>query len=126
MTTSIVECPHCHYRFNYEFIWGGSFHSIRLGTYRLFKCPNCKEIHSFKITRFGTDPLLPTYGDNSETGVGGRTWALMLGPLIALITLGFVLEFIFGFQRLILFMISIVVGIVWLLGYIAYLYWKAS
>ena len=93
LTTSIVECPHCHYRFNYEFIPSASFYSIRLGTNRIFKCPNCKELHNFKITHFGTDPSLPTHGDNAETGIGAKIWALMLGPLLALVVIGFLLLF---------------------------------
>ena len=56
-TTSRVECPHCHYKFNYEWIPGISIFAIKLGPYRLFKCPNCKELHTFKITDFGSDPL---------------------------------------------------------------------
>jgi hypothetical protein len=105
---------------------GVSLHSIRLGTYRLFKCPNCKEIHTFKITHFGADSSLPTHGDNAETGIGSRIWALMLGPFITLIAIGFLIEFIIGFQSLIPFMTSIPLGIAWLLGYVVYLYRKAS
>jgi hypothetical protein len=126
VTTSIVECPHCHYRFNYEFIPGGSFYSIRLGTQRLFKCPHCREIHRFNVTHFGTDPSLPTYGDNAETGIGGRTWALMLGPMIALIVIGFLLRFIIGFQHSLFLIIPITLGIVWIAVYVIYLVRKSG
>jgi hypothetical protein len=126
VTTSIVECPHCHYRFNYEFIPGGSFYSIRLGKQRLFKCPHCKELHRFSITHFGTDPSLPTYGDNAETGIGGGTWALLLGPMIALIVIGFLLRFIIGFQHPLYLIIPITLGILWTVVYTVYLFVKSG
>ena len=126
LTTSIVECPHCHYRFNYEFIPSASFYSIRLGTQRIFKCPHCKELHKFNVTRFGTDSSLPTHGDNAETGIGGRIWALLLGPLLALTLIGYLLLFIVGFQYILAFIIPMVLGIVWTLSYIVYLFWKVS
>ena len=124
LTTSIVECPHCHYRFNYEFIPSASFYSIRLGNQRIFKCPHCKELHSFKITHFGTDPSLPTHGDNAETGIGVKVWVLLLGPLLAFVVIGFLL--LFTFQYIILFIIPLALGIAWTFVYIVYLYWKVS
>jgi len=121
MTTSIVECLHCHYRFNYEFIPGASFHSIRLGPKRLFKCPNCKDIHTFTIDHFGTDPSLPTFGDNSQTGIGGRTWAMLLGPVVALVALGYLLEFTVGFRYPSFLITPIALAIVWIVVYTVYL-----
>jgi hypothetical protein len=126
VTTSIVECPHCHYKFNYEFIPGVSFYSLRLGTQRLFRCPHCKELHRFSITHFGTDSSLPTYGDNAETGIGGRTWALMLGPMIALIIVGFLLRFLVGFQHPLFLLIPITLGILWIVVYFVYLIMKSG
>ncbi len=126
MTTSIVACPHCHYKFNYEFIPGASIYSIRLGTQRIFKCPHCKELHRFSITHFGTDPSLPTYGDNAETGIGGRIWALMLGPMIVLIVIGFVLRFAIGFQHPLFLLIPITLGILWVFVYVVYLFVKSG
>ena len=122
LTTSIVECPHCHYRFNYEFIPGASFAAIRLGPVRIFKCPNCKELHNFRISHFGTDPSLPTHGDNSETSLGGKTWALLLGPLLTLVVISMLLII----QHPILFIIPLVVGIAWPAVYIIYLYRKGN
>src|SRR5208282_1154866 len=115
MTTSTVECPHCHYRFNYEFIPSASFYSIRLGTQRIFKCPQCKELHNFNVTYFGKDPSLPTHGDNAETGVGAKIWVLMLGPLLAFVLIGLLL--LFTFQIIILFIIPLVLGVAWPLLY---------
>ena len=126
MTTSIVECPHCHYKFNYEFIPGASFTSIRLGPARIFKCPNCKELHKFNINHFGTDPALPTHGDNAETSIGGRNIALAAGPLIVLVALGILLVAIGTFHSALVVLIPSVIGILWILAYIAYLYWKAT
>ncbi len=126
MTTSIVKCPHCQYTFNYEFIPSASFYSIRLGTQRIFKCPHCKDLHSFNITHFGIDPSLPTYGDNAETGIGGRVWTLLVGPLFILLAIAFLLLFIAGIQSIFVFIIPITIGIVWILVYIGYLYRKAS
>ena len=124
MTTSIVECPHCHYRFNYEFIPGASFTSIRLGPVRIFKCPHCKELHNFRISHFGSDPSLPTHGDNSETSIGGKVWGLLLGPLIVLVTVGILL--LVTYQDYILFIVPLVLGFAWIALYIIYLYRNAS
>ncbi len=124
MTISIVECPHCHYKFNYEFIPSVSFYSLRIGTQRIFKCPNCKELHKFNVTHFGTDPMLPTHGDNSETGIGGRMWALLLAPLAALIILGYLFLLTSGYVSV--FLILVAIGIIWPLAYIAYLYKKVD
>ena len=124
LTTSIVECPHCHYRFNYEFIPSASFYSIRLGTQRIFKCPHCKELHNFKITDFGKDSSLPTHGDNAETGIGAKIWTLLLGPLLAFVVIGFLL--LFTFQYIILFIILLSLGIAWTIVYVMYLYRKVS
>ncbi len=126
MTTSIVECPHCHYKFNYEFIPGASFYSIRLGPQRLFRCPNCKHIHRFTITHFGTDPSLSTHGDNSETGLGAKIWALMLGPSLAIIFIGIFLQITFEPESSVLIIAPVVLGILWIVGFVAYLIRKSS
>lgn len=121
-----MECPHCHYKFNYEFIPGASIHSIRLGTQRIFRCPHCKEIHRFKITDFGVDSSLPTYGDNAETGVGLRIWVAMLGPTFVLLAIGFLLQFTVGLQQPLFLVVPILLGILWILVYIAYLFVKSG
>lgn len=126
MTTAIVECPHCHYRFNYEFIPGASFHAMRLGKQRIFKCPNCKDLHKFNITHFGNDPSLPTHGDNAETGIGDKIWTTLLGPLFTLIAIGYVLLFLYNFQNPLVLIIPVVLGAVWITVYSVYLYRKAS
>jgi hypothetical protein len=122
-SAALVKCPHCNSKFNYEFIPGVSFYSIRLGTHRLFKCPNCKELHTFKVTNFHSDPSLPTYGDNSETGIGIKTWGLLLGPIIVLSIMAVFLP-ILGFNNTIIGMSPVLVGIPWIVIYISYLYLK--
>jgi hypothetical protein len=121
---SKVECPHCHFKFNYELIPGASFYSIRLGTNRLFRCPNCKEIHSFNVTNFKSDPSLPTYGDNSETGIGLKIWGLLLGPLIVLSIITAILPTL-GFTNNILILSPAIIGVAWTIIYVVYLYLKS-
>ncbi|MGA2385614.1 MAG: hypothetical protein ABSG33_03675 [Candidatus Bathyarchaeia archaeon] len=124
MTTSIVECPHCHYRFNYEFIPSVSFYSIRLGTQRILKCPQCRDLHRFNVTHIGTDPSLPTHGDNSETGIGGRIMVLLFAPFVAFAAIGCFLLFTYGY--IVAFTILLAIGVAWLFSYVAYLFLKTS
>ena len=121
MTVSTTECPGCHYRFNYEWIPGASFHSIRLGPKRIFKCPHCKELHKFSVMHFGSDPTLPTHGDNAETGIGKRIWALMLIPSLALVLVGAFLP-VFMAQSFPYSIILVVVGVAWVSAYVVYLF----
>jgi hypothetical protein len=67
---------------------------------------------------------LPAHGDNTETGIGAKVWALLLGPLLAFVAIGFLL--LFTFQSIILFIIPLSLGIAWIFVYIIYLYWKVS
>lgn len=83
MSTSICKCYKCGYKFNYEFIPGASFHSIRLGTKRIFRCPKCHTLQKFDLMTKGPDKSLKTYGDSAELGLGFKIWinALVI-PLI--------------------------------------------
>ena len=121
MTTSVTECPGCHYRFNYEWIPGASFHSLRLGPKRIFKCPKCRELHKFRVMDFGSDPNLPTHGDNAETGIGKKIWALLLVPSLALFMSGAFLPVLVA-QPFSYTIILLVLGIAWVSGYVVYLY----
>jgi hypothetical protein len=78
------------------------------------------------MTSFGTDPSLPTFGDNSETGIGGKIWGLMLGPPIALIVIGFLLRSVIGFQRPAFLLVPVALGILWIMIYIIYLVVKSG
>jgi len=125
MTVSITVCPGCHYRFNYEWIPSASFHSIRLGPKRMFRCPKCRELHKFSVMHFGSDPNLPTHGDNAETGIGKKIWALLLVPSLALLLFGAFLP-VFVAQSLSYFFIPIVLGIAWASAYVVYLIWAVK
>lgn len=125
MTTSIVECPHCHYRFNYEFIPGASLGAIRLGTQRIFKCPNCKELHEFDVVHFGKDLSLPTHGDNAETSIGGKVLVLIIVPLLAFTVLGILVLGTGISQGLLVSIVLQTIGFVWVIVYIYHIYRKA-
>jgi hypothetical protein len=103
-----------------------SIYSLRVGTQRIFKCPNCKELHKFNVTHFGTDPMLPTHGDNSETGIGGGVWAVLLIPFVALLALGFFLLFTVKSPNVLLLIIPVTLAVAWILIYTLYLYLKVS
>jgi len=120
MVTSVCSCYKCNYRFNYEYILGVSYHSIRLGNKRIFRCPNCKTLQKFDLSNKGLDKSLKTYGDSSELGIGARVWALMLLPTFLLIALGNLSFFIFPQYIYILFVL-IFLGVVWVFGYLIYL-----
>lgn len=45
-----VTCPKCGQSFEYEFVPGGSFTSIRLGPYRYMRCQKCGKWALFNIT----------------------------------------------------------------------------
>jgi len=126
MTTSIVECPHCHYRFNYEFIPAASLGSIRLGTSRIFKCPNCKDLHKFDVVHFGKDPSLPTHGDNAETSIGGGVFVLMIAPVIILTALGIILLNMGISQGVLVLIILQIIGFGWIAVYLVHIYRKAN
>lgn len=121
MTTAITECPACHYRFNYEYIPGFSFHAIRLGNKRIFRCPKCRELHKFPLTDHGSDPSLPTQGDTAEVGIGARIWITMLVPTLVLSFAGAFLPIFAGPQSLNYFFIPIIAGLVWIIFYLIYL-----
>lgn len=126
MTTSIVECPHCHYKFNYEFIPGASLGAIRLGSSRIFKCPNCKDLHKFDVVNFGKDPSLPTHGDNAETSMGGKVLVLLIAPLLVLTVIGIALLDM-GISQALLILITLqVAGILWMIVYMVHIYRKAN
>ena len=120
MTTSVCKCYKCNYKFNYEYIPGVSYHSIRLGNKRIFRCPKCKTLQKFDLSNKGPDDSLKTYGDSSELWIGAMIWALMLLPTFFLLALGSFSFFIF-LQSFYIPFILIFLGIVWVFGYLIYL-----
>lgn len=55
--TSLLHCPKCDNRFEYRWLPGGSFDSIRWGNYRYILCPRCGNRSWFDIwsTRINED-----------------------------------------------------------------------
>ena len=47
--TSRLTCPQCGNQFDYNWVPGGSFSAVRLGTKRYMQCPNCLEWSTFEI-----------------------------------------------------------------------------
>jgi len=126
MTVSILECPKCHTRFNYEFSWGASSSSIKRGDRAIFKCPVCKELSDFGLENEGRDPTLPTYND-LQVGIGGRLWGLLLGPCLGLIALGVILSTTpAGSSYFLLFPVPILGGIAWVVGVVYFLKKRVS
>ena len=47
--TSRLTCPKCGKTFDYEWLPGGSFTALRLGTKRYMRCPLCKKWSLFDV-----------------------------------------------------------------------------
>ena len=69
---------------------------------------------------FGSDPTLPTHGDNSETGIGKGVWVLLLFPLVPILFGAFLPTF-GGPGSLSYFYIPMVLGFAWIAAYVTYL-----
>lgn len=120
MSTAVCTCYKCGYKFNYEFVWGGSLYSIRLGPYRMFRCPKCHALQAFDIMHKGPEKSLKTYGDSMQIWIGARVLALILGPTLALILFGAFSFFLFV-QPIYIHILLIVLGVVWSVLYLVYL-----
>ena len=46
---SKLKCPKCGYEFEYKWIPGVSFTSIKLGKKRYMRCPECRKFSLFNI-----------------------------------------------------------------------------
>jgi hypothetical protein len=53
-----VVCPRCNMQFNYQFVPGASFTSLRLGKSRYMRCPLCGKWSVIKIVG---QPAMPPY-----------------------------------------------------------------
>jgi len=97
---------------------------MKFGERSIFKCPICKELNAFSLANKGRDPALPTYNE-MQVGLGGRIWALLLGPFLVLLAIGLVLlavtppspEYLLG-------LVPIIGGIAWVAAYFGHLYRK--
>jgi len=63
---SHLVCSHCGFEFDYAWVPGASFTSIRLGIARLFNCPRCGESSLFNIWDTRVDPAT----HHCETRIG--------------------------------------------------------
>ena len=120
MSTSVCKCYKCGYKFNYEFILGASFHSIRLGTKRIFRCPKCKTLQKFYLMDKGPNKSLKTYGDSSELGIGAKMWAVILLPTLVLTFFG-AFSFSLFIKPVYLHLVLIILGIAWLFASLVYI-----
>jgi len=126
MTVSILECPKCHSRFNYEFSWGASASSIKRGDRAIFKCPICKELNDFDLGNEGRDLTLPTFND-LQVGIGRRIWGLLLGPFLGLMVISVTLSItLAGSPYFLLFPVPIIGGIAWAVGIVYFLKKRVS
>ena len=61
-----LRCPKCGGTFDYEYLPGGSFSAVRLGTHRYFRCPLCHRFALFDL-RGNPEPTrasaAPAYSD---------------------------------------------------------------
>lgn len=62
--TSKLTCPKCGKTFDYNWVPGGSFTSVRLGKKRYLRCPRCHEwsIYDIKSTRTSKAQSPPPWG----------------------------------------------------------------
>lgn len=51
-----LKCPKCNSEFDYSYIPGASFTSVRLGESRLIRCPVCHKWSMFNIWKTRVDP----------------------------------------------------------------------
>lgn len=53
---SHLKCKKCGVEFDYAYLPGGSFTSIRLWNSRFLRCPNCTKWSLFNLTKTRVDP----------------------------------------------------------------------
>ena len=93
--TATLQCPKCHASFEYEYLTGASFTSIRLGSRRAMRCPQCRRFSSFDLhppegSAAPPRGALPRYDDRRPTlwrltrvvvpAVGALTAVSLLAP----------------------------------------------
>lgn len=125
MVTAVCKCYKCNYEFNYEYIPGSSFHSIRLGYKRIFRCPKCHTLQKFDLREKGPKESLKTYGDSADLGVGAKLFAILLVPTILLSFFGGI-SFIFFVNPLYLHFVLIFSGVVWVVLALVYIIYKTG
>ena len=53
---SHLKCGKCGVEFDYRWVPGTSFTSVRLGTSRYMRCPNCHRWSTFNVWKTRVDP----------------------------------------------------------------------
>jgi hypothetical protein len=53
---SHLKCKKCGVEFDYAYVPGASFTSIRLGNSRFLKCPSCGKWSIFNLSKTRVDP----------------------------------------------------------------------
>ena len=53
---SHLKCPKCNAEFDYAYLPGASFTSVRLGGSRLLQCPDCHKWSTFNLSSTRVDP----------------------------------------------------------------------
>jgi hypothetical protein len=53
---SHLKCPKCNTEFDYAYLPGASFTSLRLGNSRLLQCPECHKWSTFNLSSTRVDP----------------------------------------------------------------------
>lgn len=88
-----LQCSHCHQRFHYEYVPGGSFTAVRLAGRRYMRCPLCHRFGLFDLHgEIGTDVTAaspyPTYSDRQHFGRWLLLFLIPAAVLVAVIALG--------------------------------------
>lgn len=83
MSIAFVECPNCHFRFNYRFNRAFSLHASLGNNERMFFCPNCDTRQKFDLTIRKLDDAHETYDDRLNL------WeiTILIGPVVPLLAL---------------------------------------
>ncbi len=83
--TSRLKCPKCGHRFYYKWLPGGSFTSIRLGTSRYMRCPNCKKWSMFNIWKTRTNKKPNDNSKRYNDAITTITYAPMIAAFVLLV-----------------------------------------
>jgi DNA-directed RNA polymerase subunit RPC12/RpoP len=68
--TSRLVCPKCGKTFDYEWLPGGSFTALRLGTKRYMRCPLCRKWSIFNVVSTIVKPEDDNEGDDGKLSEG--------------------------------------------------------
>lgn len=113
MPTFVVECPDCHFRFNYRVTRHRSRNPPD-GKYSRLRCPKCRNREDFPLHFREYQNAYPTYDDMFT----GREMALLMIPALPLALVSAVSDLGFsGSARLMGIAVPMIVLSAWLAGY---------